>query len=217
MPNWELMEACFPVAGAVELPPLLGGFAPNDHAVVVVDQVAQRIGFVRAACGDGARSFRSIDGPLGMLLVIAVGAIQTVVEADNVERVGDAFLIVAIHGGRNHARGIEFVAALDHGCADLRALLGHRGLHLPLFVADGPEDDGGRIAIALHHRLQLRQAFGIRTHLPRLAHHHHAHAVAGFNPLRRGPDGCMCLESSAIFHSERNPCPRRKPPCARRS
>ena len=29
------------------------------------------------------------------------------------------------------------------------------------------------------------QSIGARTHLPRLAHHHYAHAVAGFNPLGR--------------------------------
>jgi hypothetical protein len=59
-------------------------------------------------------------------------------------------------------------------------------LQLPLLVADRPENDRRRVAIALDHRLQLRHALGVRAHLPRLAHHHHAHAVAGLHPLRRG-------------------------------
>ena len=56
----------------------------------------------------------------------------------------------------------------------------------PLFVADGPDNDGRRVAIALDHGFKLRQALGAGTHLAGLAHHHHAHAVAGFHPLRRG-------------------------------
>ena len=78
------------------------------------------------------------------------------------------------------------MAAPHHGRRNLRALLGHLVLQMVLFVADGPDNDRRRVAIALDHRLQLRQALGVRTHLPRLAHHHHAHAVAAFHPLRRG-------------------------------
>jgi hypothetical protein len=76
--------------------------------------------------------------------------------------------------------------APHHGRADLRALFGHCSLQLALLVADGPKDDGGRVAIALDHRFKLRHAFRTGTHLAGLAHHHHAHAIAAFHPLRRG-------------------------------
>ena len=75
---------------------------------------------------------------------------------------------------------------------------------MPLLVADGPEDDGGRVAIALDHGLQLRQAFGVGTHLARLAHHHHAHAVAGLDPLRRGHvvRGAHGIAAHLLQHAE---------------
>ena len=121
-----------------------------------------------------------------MFLVIAVGKFQVVVEADNVERVRHTLCVVTIHRRRHHARRIEFVAQPHHIGADARTLLGHRPLHLALLVADRPQDDRRRIAIAFHHCFQLRHPLWIRTHLPRLAHHHHAHAIAGFHPFRRG-------------------------------
>ena len=49
-----------------------------------------------------------------MPLVELVGELQVVVEADNVERVGEALLIVAVHRCRDHARRIELVAATHH-------------------------------------------------------------------------------------------------------
>ncbi len=73
-----------------------------------------------------------------------------------------------------------------HGRRDLRAFFGHFGLQKPLLVADGPDDDRRRVAVALDHDFKLRHAFRARAHLPRLAHHHHAHAVAGLNQLGRG-------------------------------
>ncbi len=84
-----------------------------------------------------------------MLLVIAVGTLQVVVESDNVERVGDAFLVVAIDGRGYHARRIELMALLHHRRANLRALLRHLVLQLPLFVADRPEMIDGELRYRL--------------------------------------------------------------------
>ena len=109
-----------------------------------------------------------------------------VVEADDVERIGDALFVIRIDRGRNHARGIEFVAAANHGGGDLRALLGHLALQLTFLIADRPDDDRWRVAVALDHSLQLSHALGAGAHLARLAHHHHAHAIAGVHPLGRG-------------------------------
>ena len=78
------------------------------------------------------------------------------------------------------------MAALYHRCRNLRALLGLFALQAPLLIADRPDDDRRRVAVALDHRLKLRQPLGAGAHLPRLAHHHHSHAVAGFNQLWRG-------------------------------
>ena len=113
-----------------------------------------------------------------------VRTLQAVVEADDVERIGDALLVAAVHRRGDHPRWVQLVASPHHGCGDLSAFFRHFILKLPLLVADGPKDNGWRVAIALDHGLQLRQALGTRTHLARLAHHHHAHPVAALNPLR---------------------------------
>ena len=51
------------------------------------------------------------------------------------------------------------MAAPHHAGGDLRALLRHLVLQRPFLIADRPQDDRGRIAIALDHRFQLRHAF----------------------------------------------------------
>src|SRR5271154_6486799 len=58
-------------------------------------------------------------------------------------------------------------------------------LEMPLFIADRPDNDRRRVAVTLDHHLKLRHALGAGAHLPRLAHHHHAHAVTGLNQLWR--------------------------------
>ena len=135
---------------------------------------------------DRACRLRAEERPRGIVLVVVVREAQVVVEADDVERVGNALLVVAIHGGGHHPRGVQFVAALHHGGGNLRALFRHCVLKLPLLVAHRPQNHAGRVAIALDHGGKLRQALGAGTHLPGLAHHHHAHAVAAVDPLRRG-------------------------------
>ena len=56
---------------------------------------------------------------------------------------------------------------------------------MPFLIADRPDDDRRRVTVALDHCLKLRHAFGAGAHLPGLAHHHHAHAIAGLNQFRR--------------------------------
>ena len=73
-----------------------------------------------------------------------------------------------------------------HRRRNLGAFFGHHGLQKELLVADGPDDDGRRVAVALDHDIKLRHSFWARTHLASLAHHHHAHAVAGLHKFRRG-------------------------------
>ncbi len=57
-----------------------------------------------------------------------VGHFEVIVEADDVEGVGDSLLVIAIDGGGDDAGGIELVAAADHGGGDFRALFGHGAL-----------------------------------------------------------------------------------------
>ena len=121
-----------------------------------------------------------------MLLVKFVRVLQVVVEADDIECFRHSLFIGAVDGCGNHARGVEFVTSTDHGRGYLRALLRLCVLQHPLLVADRPENNGRRVAIALDHGFELRQAFGAGTHLSRFAHHHHAHAVTGLDPLRCG-------------------------------
>src|SRR6202041_3133083 len=132
--------AGFPLTRAVELPPLLGGLTPGNHAVVIVDQVAQRVGRVHAARGDGAGGLRSIDRPGGIALVELVWEAEVVVEADNVQRVRHALPVISVDGGRNHAGGVKLFTQRHHGRADACPLLGHVALHLPFFIADPPEN-----------------------------------------------------------------------------
>ena len=55
--------------------------------------------------------------------------------------------------------------------------------HRVFLISRRPQDDRGRVAVALDHHFELRHALGIGTHLPRLAHHHHAHTIASLDPL----------------------------------
>src|SRR5580700_10179879 len=86
------------------------------------------------------------------------------------------------------------MAAARHGCRDSCAFLGLFVLQGKLLVANRPDDNGRRVPIALYHVFELRKTFRVRTHLPRLAHHRHAQAIACLNPLRswhvmRGANG----------------------------
>ena len=176
-----------PVARAVEAPPLLRRLAPRHHAVVAVDGVLLRVGDVFAARGDGAGGFRAVHRAPGVSLVERVRVLQVVVEADDVERVRHALLVVAVHRRRHRAGRVELVAARHHRRADAFALRLQRALLQPPFlVADRPQDDRRRVAVALHHGFELLHATGAGAHVARLAHHHHAHAVAGRHPFGRG-------------------------------
>jgi hypothetical protein len=105
-----------------------------------------------------------------------------------------------------HSRvGIKRVRSGDHIVDHAHALrLRHHGR---LFVARRPEDDRGRVAIALDHDLQVGQTFGVGTHHARLTHHHHAESVAGLDPLRRGHvvGGAHGIGSHFLQHCDATP------------
>ena len=99
------------------------------------------------------------------------------------------------------------MAPAHHVGGNSGSLLRHRVLQKPLLVSDRPQDDRRRVAIALHHQLELLPAFGARTHLAGLAHHHHTHSIARFHPLRRGRvvRGANGIAAHVLQHSQAEP------------
>src|ERR1017187_28728 len=147
-----------PLARAIELPPALRRLSPRNHAVVTVHRVSLRVGGVLSARGDGAGGLGPIDRALGVFLVESIGKPLIVVEADNVESVGDALLITLVYSSGNHARRVELMAKAHHAASHLDSLLSHVVLKVSFLIANGPGDDRRRIAVAFDHQFELPHA-----------------------------------------------------------
>ena len=174
-----------PFTGGIELPPLLGELRPRSVIQIVsAHPVAQLIRRINTARRNRAGRLRPHRRRLSMVLVPCIVNLQVVIESHDVELLGKVRVEGCIHRSGTHACGVEFVRASDHVIDDADALrLKH---HRPLFIAHRPKNDRRRVAVALDHGFYLRHAFRIGAHQSGFTHHHHAHAIAGLDPLRRG-------------------------------
>ncbi len=111
-----------------------------------------------------------------MLFVVGLGAGVHVVVAHDIAFNQAAHADGADGRDRHRARTIVLGGDGFHGGEDVQALF---GVGLAFFVAHGPHEDAGMIAIAADEVGELVQAFGVGRHHARLVEDQHAELVAG--------------------------------------